>query len=184
MVNITRLGMALTLGTLVLAVTAAGAQQKAGSPAGKGQALTTMDYIELQQLGRKFIWALDSGDNYGYAYADLFTPDGSFVDNTDPGNVKTTQGRDNLSALARGGTRGPLNLVHWGMNHVITPQADGATGQAYVVVLDVASRPNAVGTGGRYEDVYEKTGLGWRFKKRAFYPSKADVIPLAAVAGR
>ena len=32
-------------------------------------------------------------------------------------------------------------------------------------------------TGGRYEDVYEKTALGWRFKRRAFYASKVDVSP-------
>src|SRR5262245_32728421 len=103
------IGTAVVLGSAAASVAA---QQKPG--AGKAPALTTMDYIEIQQLGRKFIWALDSGDNYGYAYADLFTPDGMFVDNTDAANVKTTQGRDNLSALARGGTRGPLNLVHWG----------------------------------------------------------------------
>src|SRR6058998_2979024 len=84
----------------------------AGGPA-KTRALTTMDYIEIQQLGRRFMWALDGGDNFGYAYADLFTPDGVFTDTNDGPNGKTTQGRDNLALLARGGQRGPLYLNHF-----------------------------------------------------------------------
>jgi len=180
-----KMWIGVTLSISVLALAVAGAQQKTTNPAGKAPALSAMDYIEIQQLGRKFIWALDSGDNYGYAYADLFMPDGVFVDNTDAANAKTTQGRDNLSALARGGTRGPLNLSHFGMNHVITPLADGgAAGKAYVVILDVASRPNAVGSGGRYEDTYEKTAQGWRFKKRAFYPSKVEFMGQQTPAAR
>jgi SnoaL-like domain len=150
-------------------------------------ALTPMDYIEIQQLVRKYGWALDSGDNYGYAYADLYTPDGIFVGTNQGPNGRSYQGRDVLAALARGGSRGPLYLSHFGMNHVITPTADGgATGRAYVAILDVGlvGRPNGVNHGGRYDDVYEKTSVGWRFKKRTYYESKVDVWPPQAPPAR
>src|SRR5947207_13394196 len=97
----------------------------AAKASAKAPALATMDYIEIQQLGRRFIWALDGGDNFGYAFADLFTPDGTFTDASDGPNGKATQGRDNLALLARGGQRGPLFLNHFGMNHVVSPTADG-----------------------------------------------------------
>ena len=152
-------------------------QQKAPGRPPKARALTTMDYIEIQQLGRKFMWALDGGDNFGYAYADLFAPGGVFTDTTDGPNGKTTQGRDNLALLPRGGQRGPLFLNHFGMNHVITPTADGAKGKVYVAILDLAQRPHSVTHGGFYDDVYEKTAVGWRFKSRAFHESKVDIWP-------
>ena len=155
----------------------AGSQARASTST---PALTTMDFIEIQQLGRRFLWALDGGDNFGYAYADLFTPDGVYTDASDGPNGKTTQGRDNLALLARGGQRGPLFLNHFGMNHVIAPTADGAKGKAYVVILDLAKRPHSVADGGHYDDVYEKTGLGWRFKTRTFYRSKVDFWPQPA----
>jgi hypothetical protein len=61
--------------------------------------LTTMDYVRLRQLVARHAWALDSGADNGYAFADLFTPDGEFVD-------PDAKGRDQLAALARGGRRG------------------------------------------------------------------------------
>jgi hypothetical protein len=144
--------------------------------------LTPMDYIEIQQLVRKYGWALDSGESYGYAYADLYTPDGVFVGTNQGPSGRSYQGRDALAALARGGPRGPLYQNHFVMNHVITPTAGGATGKVYVVMIDVGlvGRENGVNHGGSYDDVYEKTSLGWRFKKRSYYESKVDVWPQAA----
>ena len=74
-------GTALTtaLGITILALlslTVLPAQQIRSSGT---QSLLDRDRIEIQQLVRKYAWALDSGDNYGYAYADLFTADGVFV---------------------------------------------------------------------------------------------------------
>ena len=169
----TKRAMILAASLVVGSWTLVGAEQRAGTRLARSPALSTMDYIEIQQLSRRFMWSLDSGDNYGYAYADLFTADGVFTD----GDGKSTTGRDSLAALARGGQRGPLFLSHFGMNHVITPGRDGVVGRAYVAVLDLAQRPHGVTTGGHYDDVYEKTALGWRFKKRTFYPSKVDVWP-------
>ena len=176
--------LAAALSVSALALMAAQTPPGPARVSTKSAVLTTMDYIEIQQLGRRFVWALDGGDNFGYAYADLFTPDGAFVDATDGPNGKATQGRDNLALLARGGQRGPLYLNHFGMNHVITPSADGATGKAYVAILDLATRPHSVTGGGYYDDVYEKTAMGWRFKKRTFHPSKVDIWPAQAAPAR
>jgi hypothetical protein len=168
------------LGMLALTVLPAQQQKSAAGAA----ALTTLDYIEVQQLVRKYAWAMDGGDNYGYAYADLFTPDGVFVGRTpDRAEARTYQGRDELAALARGRTLGATRQKLFTMNQVIKPSADGATatGRAYVVALDigVVGRPNGVNHGGYFDDVYQKTSQGWRFKKRTYVESKVDVRPPA-----
>jgi len=162
------------------ALTVLPAEQDTARPA--VSSFTARDTIEIQQLARKYAWALDGGDNFGYAYADLFTPDGVFVGMNQGGpSGRSYQGRDVLAGLARGGTRGATHQRHFTMNHVITPTPDGATGRVYVVMLDVGivGTPNAVSHGGHYEDVYQKTDVGWRFKKRTYWESKVDFWPEA-----
>jgi hypothetical protein len=163
--------------------------------------LTPMDYIEIRQLVNRYAFALDTGSSNGYDYADLFTADGEFM-------RPYAKGREQLAALARGPRLGPDNTVHYIMNHVIEPTADGAIGKAYLIEFnwDIAPAQGAGGngrgagagpangwdivgrkagelarTGGHYEDVYVKTPVGWRFKKRDFIPSVsgADPAPLA-----
>jgi SnoaL-like protein len=175
MTNRTALTAALGIaGVAILSLAVLPAQQTRSSEG--GPRLSDRDRIEIQQLVRKYAWALDGGDNYGYAYADLFTPDGIFVGMNQGPNGRSYQGRDELAALARPGVHGPTLQRHFIMNHVITPTADGAVGRAYVVMLDVGvvGTPNAVNHGGHYDDVYEKTSVGWRFKKRTYWESKVD----------
>lgn len=178
----TALGIAI-LAMLALTVLLPAQQREAmtAARASAGTPLTPLDYIEIQQLVRKSAWALDSGDNYGYAYADLFTPDGTFV-GTNQGEGRTYQGRDQLATVARGGTRGHTVQSHLTMNHVVKASAEGATGRAYVVVVDVGvvGKPNKVNHGGYYDDEYQKTPQGWRFKRRTYYESKVDVWPASA----
>jgi hypothetical protein len=183
---------------LLAAVLAAAASGQVTSTA-KPMALTSMDYIEIRQLVNRYAFALDTGSNNGYDYADLFAADGEFI-------RPYAKGREQLAALARGERLGPLNTVHYIMNHVIEPAADGAVGREYLVELnwDIAPAPGGGGrgaangpangwdivgrkagelarTGGHYEDVYVKTPVGWRFKRRDFIPSKSgpDPAPLA-----
>jgi uncharacterized protein (TIGR02246 family) len=172
-VSTTALGVVI-LAMLSLTILPAG--QETTRPAAGRSAFSASDQIEIQQLVRKYAWALDSGDNYGYAYADLFTRDGVFVGMNQGPDGRSYQGRDQLAALARGGTRGATQQSHFTMNHVITPTADGAIGRTYVVMLDIGivGKPNDVNHGGRYDDVYEKTSVGWRFKKRTYWESKLD----------
>src|SRR4051794_6994379 len=90
------------------------AQQRSAKP----QALSTQDRFDIQQLGARYAYGLDTGADNGNYYANVFTVDGSFG---------TTVGRDKLAALAReGGGR----LKFRGYQHIITnviiePSADG-----------------------------------------------------------
>ena len=146
-------------------------------------ALTAMDYVQIRQLVARYAFALDTGGNKGYDFADLFTADGEFVD-------PNAKGREQLAALARGGAMGPLNTTHYAMNLVIEPTADGATGRQYVTEFNFDDNVPALGKrtqwevvgekrgdllkdGGQYKDVYVKTDKGWRFKRRQVVRSKS-----------
>jgi SnoaL-like protein len=162
--------------------------QTAGTSTAKTPALTAMDYIQIKQLANRFAFAYDTGADGGCEFADLFTADGEF----EPDQVK---GRDQLAALARLGEHGPYRTSLYTMNHVIEASPEGARGKQYVVQIQHddnippvppgESQWNLVGQkrgmvmpiGGHYEDIYVKTGEGWRFKRRAFNPSQAGPHP-------
>src|SRR5262247_1591953 len=102
MTNRTALTAALGIaGVAILSLAVLPAQQTQSRSSEGGPRLSDRDRIEIQQLVRKYAWALDGGDNYGYAYADLFTPDGIFVGMNQGPNGRSYQGRDVLAALAR-----------------------------------------------------------------------------------
>jgi hypothetical protein len=162
----------LTLVLLLSLSAATGHAQTA--PASADPALSARDYLEIEQLVYKYGWALDSGDNNGFAYADLYTANGTFTGTNQGPSGRTYQGRENLAALARGPRLGPLNVSHFATNVVVTPTADGAVGRVYVGIFD-PGEPGAspgAGHGGFYDDVYAKTPEGWRFSKRTFYEGK------------
>jgi hypothetical protein len=141
----TRLVCTVTLVVGAVALALAG-QQSVGK-------LSPEDYIEIEQLYARYNHLIDSGDAEGYA--SLFTPDGSFNAN---------KGHDALVQFIR--NRNAPNLRHWNTNLVITPTAEGARGAVYLMFLNVAGRPAAVGNAGKYEDTLVKTPQGWRFKTR------------------
>ena len=146
---------------------------------GRPMTLTPADYIEIQQLAVRYSYALDTGAANGEMFASLFAPDGVFVSAT-RGSIA---GHDQLVALGRGRT--PMYPRRFIVNHVVEPSSEGATGRVYVVEVDLPSEGEKLGgqltsTGGRYEDLYEKTSTGWKFKRRAFIPSKMAVPGAAA----
>ena len=52
----------------------------------QGPALTALDYQEITQLINRYAYGIDTCANNGYDYADVFTPDGVFIDkNSDAG---------------------------------------------------------------------------------------------------
>ena len=138
--------------------------------------LTALDYIEIEQLVYRYGWALDSGADNGYAYADLYASDGTSQGPT-RGRAVVVPGRDRLAALARGGKRGPAFVSHYVTNVIIEPTADGAVGRTYVAIFDIGNGGNGAKSrldhGGLYNDVYVKTDSGWRFKTRTYYESKS-----------
>jgi hypothetical protein len=147
---------------MAIAAGAAWAQQRGGAV----KPLSAQDILEIQQLGAKYAYGLDTGADNGYYYANVFTVDGSF------GN---TAGREKLAELAReGGGRLKLRgYQHIVTNFIVEPTAEGAAGSQYVQVLTVGGqgKPPMVDHGGRYEDVYVRTGEGWRIKRRIHVPT-------------
>jgi hypothetical protein len=141
--------------------------------------LSAWDYLQIEQLVASYGHALDSGfgkgDN-GDAYAGLYTKDGvAFL---------ATRGSDALAALAREQPRGPNYVRHYITHHVIDASPDGATGKAYLAVLDIGEhgKPSTVFLGGHYEDTYVRTPDGWRIKTRNLLPPKHGPQPAQASA--
>ena len=164
-------------------------QQKTSRASAQLPSFTALDYIEIQQLVYRYGWALDSGADNGYAYADLYVPDGIFTGTNQGPNGRSYQGRDRLAALARGGRRSPAFVSHYVANVIIEPTAEGAVGRSYVGIFDIGNGGNGAKSrldhGGLYNDVYVRTGSGWRFKTRTYYESKSGepVQPPPAIIG-
>lgn len=153
------------------------------------QVLDALDYLEIEQLVYRYGYALDTGADNGFAYADLYAPDGTFTGTNQGPSGRTYEGRDRLAALARGGRRGPNFVSHYVTNVVIEPAPGGAVGRTYVGILEIGNGGNGaqskVDHGGLYNDVYVKTPQGWRFKSRRYFESTsgAPVQPPPATLG-
>src|SRR5690554_4878848 len=145
--------------------------------------LTALDYHEITQLINRYAYGIDTCADNGYAYANLFTEDGVFIDkNSDAGFAQggrvLAQGRDALAELVGGGSRGCRTQLVWTdwshlmLNHEITPSPEGARGRVYLVQLGMQG-PGSVARHGGYEDIYVKTPEGWRIKSRTHVRNKA-----------
>ena len=173
------------LGVILLGFSGTSAQQ-ATSPT---PVLTALDYLEIEQLVYRYGYALDTGADNGFAYADLYAPDATFTGTNQGPSGRTYQGRERLAALSRGGKRGPNFVSHYVTNVVIEPAPGGAVGRTYVGILEIGNGGNGarskVDHGGLYNDVYVRTAQGWRFKSRSFFESTsgAPVQPPPATLG-
>ena len=145
--------------------------------------LSAADYQEIAQLTNRYAYGIDTCANNGYDYADVFTPDGEFIDrNSDvgfkAGGRVLAKGRDALATLIGGGSRGCKTKLVWTdwshimSNLVVTPTATGATGRLYLLQMDIKG-PGTIERHGGYEDVYVKTKDGWRIKSRTHVRNKA-----------
>ncbi len=135
--------------------------------------LSALDYFEIQQLVAKYARAIDTCSNNGYDYADLFTPDGSFVPVINGRRGDGIQGRERLARISGGGSNNCENVGwieqgvhHIYVNHIITPTVEGATGTVDMMMIGLGGDPNRIENDGYYEDHYVKTDDGWRFKQR------------------
>jgi hypothetical protein len=144
---------------------------------GAAAALSTQDYIEIEQLAAKYAFLVDTCTAGGYEFADLFTPDGEFSVSQAWGTAggRKTKGREALAAAAGGDGKGGCvdpkttlgyGISHISVNHVITPTPGGATGKSYLLAIGVGGNPTTIERQGGYEDVYVKTPNGWRFQSR------------------
>jgi hypothetical protein len=188
------LRVATAAGVLWLAVAAVEHGRAQSTPPTQ---LTAMDHVQIRQLAARAAFAMDTGADNGFAYADLFTADGESV-------RPNARGREQLAALARGGRRGPLLTSLYSMNHIIEPApGGGAVGKQYGIAIDHDDEGTFAGSGGRsqyelvgqkrgsvspmgghYEDVYAKTPEGWKFRRRAFFASASGKVPPGAESPR
>lgn len=156
--------------------------------AASAPSLTAIDYEQITQLTNRYAYGIDTCSNNGYDYADLFTPDGVFIDkNTDEGFRQggrvLAKGRDALATLVGGGSRGCKTKLIWTdwshimANQLIMPSAEGATGRIYLLQMGI-NGPGSIERHGGYEDVYVKTAQGWRIKSRTHVRDKAWHNPL------
>jgi hypothetical protein len=158
----------LLTAVVALVSTATAPAQESGSDS--VMQLTALDYFEIEQLNRKYAWAIDTCSNDGFDYADLYTPDGIFISGE---TGQSYQGRERLAEAAGGNGRGcpfpKMPLSHVIVNLVIEPTPEGAVGKSYLVYPgkngEFADKKHQ-GHDGGYQDVYVKTDGGWRFKER------------------
>lgn len=142
----------------------------------KPMELTALDYIQIQQLVAKYAEYIDTCSNNGYDYADLFTADGFFAPFQNGQIGRKSQGRDALARASGGGPDGCTGagwirqgVHHMYVNHIITPTPDGAAGRVNMLMIGLGGDKNKIEHDGYYEDTYEKTPQGWRFKSRVHH---------------
>lgn len=119
------------------------------------EALTAMDYIEIQQLYARYATALDLGD--GAARETTFTPEGYYANL--PSGHKPVPVKELVRRTTATGNVGERHLVS---NLIITPTKAGADGFAYLIMIN---REGKVHTG-FYNDKLVRTPTGWRFVGR------------------
>jgi len=163
----------LAVGTWLTLVCPIGAQQSVPAPGAKPMQLTALDYIEIQQLVAKYAEYIDTCSNNGYDYADLFTADGFFAPFQNGQLGRKAQGREALARVSGGGPDGCTGagwirqgVHHMYVNHIITPAPEGATGRVNMLMIGLGGDKNKIEHDGYYDDTYEKTPQGWRFKSR------------------
>jgi len=134
--------------------------------------LTSADYTAIQQLYARYNSTIDHGDAEGWA--NTFTSDGVFA-----GNFKghdalvgfVNNWRTNMNGAAR---------RHFSADLIITPSAEGATGNVSTILVDLATKPASINGYVTYSDVLVKTPAGWRFKSRAIKPETAPAAAASA----
>jgi hypothetical protein len=161
--------------SLALATAALAAAVLAGSTTAQNGAaeLSAEDYLDIRALIDQYPHILDNCVGNGYRYADLFTDDGTFGVSSEWGKAKIWfRGREQLANVG-GGTTGcrpapPKPSYHLNINPAITPAPGGA--KAVSTLLTITNVTDARGVvvhwEGGYEDTFEKTAAGWRFKSR------------------
>ena len=152
------------------------------------RAFTALDYQEITQLINRYAYGIDTCANNGYDYADVFTPDGVFIDKNSDAGLKAggrvlAKGREALATLVGGGSRGCKTKLVWTdwshlmLNHEIAPTPQGAKGRIYLVQMGMKG-PGTIERHGGYEDIYVRTAGGWRIQSRTHVRDKAWHNPL------
>jgi hypothetical protein len=141
--------------------------------------LSLEDYIEIQQLVAHYPYPLDTNPDHGKSYAANFTEDGIFHDQHD----WYYRGHKDITHAANFDRRppSPNNVGHFIFSHEIWPTANGgAIGHEQNFLISEIGPPDKDGwraasiVSYQYDDIYEKTPTGWKFKVRAHIRPGAD----------
>ena len=137
--------------------------------------LTAQDLLDIRQLIDGYSHILDNCTNNGNDYANLYTEDATFGVSQEWGKAKIWfRGREQLRR-AGGGTDAACRprqsqgyAYHLTLNPVITATPTGAHAISTLLTItnDTDDRGDVVHWEGGYEDTFEKTAAGWRFKSR------------------
>ena len=127
--------------------------------------LSGTDYEEIRELYARYNQGSDFRD------AELFLS--AFAEDA----IMTREGRDivGMTALRADrerryqGETGDVGRRHVNGSFIIQPTKEGASSQAYYILLDVTTRPPTMIGSGYYEDTFVRTPLGWRIKHRKLF---------------
>jgi hypothetical protein len=138
--------------------------------------LAAEDILEIYQLMDAYAQILDNCIGGGEAYAQLFTEDGRFGVSSQWGGGEKIwfSGREALIGVGGGGPGGCRTppsqgrSFHLNINPLVTATPEGAKARSTLLTItnDTDSRGDIVHWEGGYEDSFEKTPDGWRFKTR------------------
>jgi hypothetical protein len=138
--------------------------------------LSAEDRLEIRELIDAYAQILDNCTNAGNDYADLFTEDGAFGVSSEWGAGEKIwfRGREELIRAGGGGPNGcrpqtnPRRSYHLNINPLIRATPEGAWARSTLLTItnDTDDRGDIVHYEGGYEDTFEKTPDGWRFKSR------------------
>ena len=165
------LGLAALAAVSVVAINGV-VRSSSAQNAGK---LTAQDLLDIRQLIDGYSHILDNCTNNGNDYANLYTDDATFGVSQEWGKAKIWfRGREQLRR-AGGGTETACRprqsqgyAYHLTLNPVITATPTGAHAISTLLTItnDTNDRGDVVHWEGGYEDTFEKTAAGWRFKSR------------------
>jgi hypothetical protein len=161
-----KLSSILAIGTLALSCTVT---------AQEPMKLSAQDQLDIRQLIDGYSHLLDNCVNNGNDYADMFTADATFGVSREWGQAKIWfRGREQLRRAGGGGDtecrprESQGYAYHLTINPVVTATPTGARSISTLLTItnDTNDRGDIVHWEGGYEDTFEKTPAGWRFKSR------------------
>ncbi|MDI9979519.1 nuclear transport factor 2 family protein [Rhodococcus sp. IEGM 1307] len=132
------------------------------------------DRALIQDLIARYAFFGDYGPNE--SFADLFTPDGTWVI---AGTDVVVRGRDQLVQLVTAVRDNAPGAHHMQSNHVVDLDGDRATGKVELNVFLLRPEEIYSNTHGWYEDVYVKVDGRWLIESRTIHLS-ADSMQVAS----
>jgi len=155
--------MRLFIMVIVLASVAVVGLVYVRSAQARAVALTAQDYTAITELYARLYQGSDLREMD--VWLSNFADDAVFVfPNDDQVTGKKALGE--WRAKSFGGNTGDSKRRHWVSGVMLTPMPDGvAKSRAYWLMLDASGKQPVVAQSGYFDDLFVKTGAGWKFKK-------------------